>query len=247
MTTAVLVDDEANLLDHLVGKLNKVWPELDIAATTQNGHEALSLISDIHPDVVFLDIHMPGLTGLQVASALPDDIEVVFVTAYDQHAVEAFEAAAVDYLLKPLSEVRLQLCVDRLQARQQPTDRASLETLVERLIRAETSDHLQWLRAGQGESVQLVPVEEVVYFKSDQKYTSVFTATDEYLIRTSIKDLASQLDPSAFWRIHRGIIVKASEIENATRDLRGRYTLRLRTRPEKLRTSQSYGHLFRQM
>ncbi len=247
MTTALLVDDEANLLDHLVQKLTEIWPELEILATAQNGWEALSLVRELHPDVIFLDIHMPGLSGLKVAEQLPGDIDIVFVTAFDEYAVEAFDRAAVDYVLKPVSDERLKRTVARLKNKETNADHDRLANLIRELADGSGTTYLQWLRAGRDDTIRLVAVGEVVYFQADQKYTSVITADSELLIRTSIKQLESQLDPNRFWRVHRGIIVNVEEIQEAKRDLRGRYTLKLKGRTETLRTSQSYGHLFRQM
>jgi len=247
MTTALLVDDEANLLDYLARKLKEIWPELEILATAQNGWEALSLVRELHPEVIFLDIHMPGMSGLKVAEQLPGDIAIVFITAYDEHAVEAFDRAAIDYVLKPVSDERLKRAVARLKNKETNADRIRLENLIRELSDGTCATYLQWLRAGRENITRLVAVGDVVYFQADQKYTSVITADSELLIRTSIKELESQLDPNRFWRVHRGIIVNVQEIEEAKRDLRGRYTLKLKGRTETLRTSQSYGHLFRQM
>ena len=247
MTTALLVDDEANLLDYLARKLKEIWPELEILATAQNGWEALSLVRELHPEVIFLDIHMPGMSGLKVAEQLPGDIAIVFITAYDEHAVEAFDRAAIDYVLKPVSDERLKRAVARLKNKETNADRIRLANLIRELSDGTCATYLQWLRAGRENTTRLVAVGDVVYFQADQKYTSVITADSELLIRTSIKELESQLDPNRFWRVHRGIIVNVKEIEEAKRDLRGRYTLKLKGRTETLRTSQSYGHLFRQM
>ncbi len=247
MTTALLVDDEANLLDYLARKLKEIWPELEILATAQNGWEALSLVHELHPEVIFLDIHMPGMSGLKVAEQLPGDIAIVFITAYDEHAVEAFDRAAIDYVLKPVSDERLKRAVARLKNKETNADRIRLANLIRELSDGTGATYLQWLRAGREDTTRLVAVGDVVYFQADQKYTSVITADSELLIRTSIKELESQLDPNRFWRVHRGIIVNVQEIEEAKRDLRGRYTLKLKGRTETLRTSQSYRHLFRQM
>lgn len=245
MTTALLVDDEPNLSAFLARRLTDAWPELEIVGTAVNGRQALAMARELAPDVVFLDIRMPGLSGLDVARTLDPEIRIVFVTAYDDHAVEAFEAAAVDYLLKPVEPERLALTVARLKAAHGPADRDRLADLIARL--SADDGHLRWLRSQQGDATRLIPVESVVYFKADDKYTTVVTATDEHLIRTSLRDLEAELDPGVFWRVHRGLIVRVDEIVEARRDLRGRYTLTLRSRPERLRTSQTYGHLFRGM
>jgi DNA-binding LytR/AlgR family response regulator len=247
MTTAILIDDEANLLSYLERKLKIVWPELQIVGTARNGRQALSLATEQQPDIAFLDIQMPGLSGLQVAASLDPEIQLVFVTAFDEYAVQAFEAAAVDYLLKPVDEERLRLTVHRLQANETHTDREALSRVIEQITEQTHTGYLKWLRSQRGGATHLIPVETVVYFQADKKYTSVITANDENLVRISLKDLEDQLDPDMFWRVHRGAIVKVSEIAEAHRDLRGRYTLRLKSRPEQIRTSQKYGHLFRGM
>ncbi len=245
MPTALLVDDEPNLRRHLADKLARLWPELTIAGNAGNGREALALAAELAPDVVFLDIRMPGQSGLEVAAALPAGTRVVFVTAYDDHAVDAFEAAAVDYLLKPVSDERLAATVDRLRAG--APDGEHVSRLLRDLLEQAPARYLQWLRIGRGDAVDLVPVSGVVYFKSDHKYTTVCTARDEHVIRTPLAELERTLDPNRFWRIHRSTIVAADQILEARRDLRGRWLLKLRNRPETLRVSQRYAHRFRQM
>ena len=254
MTTAILVDDEPNLSDYLSRRLTDLWPELEILGAAVNGRQALAMCEELTPDVVFLDIQMPGLSGLQVAEALDPEIRIVFVTAYDEFAVQAFDAAAVDYLLKPVEDARLATTIERLKAASSEAEKAAekeaLSTAISQVLgqlKQPASNHLQWLKAQQGGTTQLVPVDSVIYFQADGKYTNVVTASEEHLIRTSIRELEEALDPSLFWRVHRGTIVRVEEIAEANRDLRGRYTLRLRSRPEQLRTSQKYGHLFKAM
>jgi DNA-binding LytR/AlgR family response regulator len=246
MTTAVLVDDEPNLTDYLARKLQNAWPELEIIGTAVNGRQALTLCEELVPDIVFLDIQMPGLNGLQVAERLDPEVRVVFVTAYDDYAVKAFETSAVDYLMKPVDDKRLSRTVERLKQAADSAEREALTRVIHQLVTPE-SGHLRWLRCQQSGATRLVPVDSVVYFQADGKYTSVRTASEEHLIRMSIRELEDQLDPNAFWRVHRSIIVRVDEILEAHRDLRGRYTLSLRSRPESLRTSQKYGHLFKGM
>ena len=243
--TAIIVDDEPNLVAYLEAKLHALWPELNVIGTANNGRTAIAMVAESSPDIVFLDIHMPGLSGLQVAEALPIHCKVVFVTAFDDYAVEAFQRAAVDYLLKPVTDARLQQTIDRLQVAAD-NDRDQLLQILKDVAQEQKS-FLQWIRAGFDDTTQLVPVQDVVYLKADQKYTEIFTAEKTYLVRKSIKELEDQLDPSQFWRVHRGIIVRVDQIVNAKRDIRGRYTISLRDRPERLRSSQSYGHLFKQM
>lgn len=248
MISALIVDDEPNLAQHLERLLAASWPDLDILGTAHNGREALAKVEALSPDIVFLDIRMPGLSGLQVAAELPDDIHVVFVTAYDEYAVNAFEVAAADYLLKPVTAERLETTITRLQPmlnnNSGPT--VELQQLVAQL-KGDSPSYLQWLRAGLGDTTQLIPIDDVVYLQADQKYTSIMTPDAEHLVRISIKELEQQLDPNKFWRIHRGIIVNVSDISQAKRDLRGRYQIRLRRRSELLRSSQSYSQVFKQM
>ncbi len=248
MTTVLIVDDEPNLVEHLERVLRDAWPELDSVAKAYNGREALAQASARQPDVIFLDIRMPGLNGIQVAEQLADKVLIVFITAYDEYAVSAFENAAADYLLKPISLDRLTLAVQRVKKRlaeKSKPDHDYAELL--QTLAAGRENYLQWLRAGLGDVTELIAVTDVVYFKADQKYTSIVTPDKEYLVRISIKELEQQLDPNKFWRIHRGIIVAVADIASAKRDLRGRYQLTLRRRPESLRSSQSYGHVFKQM
>ncbi len=250
MPSAIIVDDEQTLIDYLAGKLQQLWPELEITGTAVNGRQAIALADETEPDIAFLDIQMPGLSGLQVATELPADIQIVFVTAFDEFAVEAFERAAVDYLLKPVSDERLQCTIARLQTHQQDPDLLAAREQLQALLRdlnPARSDCLQWIRAGLDDTTELVAVADVVFFQADHKYTTVATAARDYVVRKSIKELEQELDPQQFWRIHRGTIVRVDQIAAAKRDLRGRFTLTLRERPEKLRSSQSYGYLFKQM
>jgi len=250
--TAIVVDDEATLIDALQRQLADCWPELRILDTAQNGREALAKIGEHAPDIVFLDIKMPGMTGLDVARALGDQTQVVFVTAFDDYAVEAFEQSAVDYLLKPVDSSRLQRTCERLQSALQSGKATASKDKLERLLTkldspAAADAYLQWLRVGLGDEIELIATDDVVYLRSDHKYTSVFTAQAEHVLRAPLSELETQLDPNKFWRIHRGTIVAVSEIKNARRDLRGRYTLTLRSRPDTLRSSAAYKHLFAQM
>ncbi len=246
MTTALLVDDEETLSRYLARKLGELWPELEVLGSAANGRQALAMAEELAPDIVFLDIQMPGLSGLQVAEQLHPEIRVVFVTAFDEYAVNAFEAAAVDYLLKPVADDRLEKTIERLKT---TSDDLGTDTIrdVLRALAKDPGDYLGWVRTQTGETTELVPVDSVCYFKADGKYTSVITPTREHLIRTSIRELEASLDPRTFWRVHRSTIVRVAEISEARRDLRGRYTLTLHSRPELLRTSAKYGHLFRGM
>ena len=248
MIGALIVDDEPNLVTHLQRLLAIHWPELEILGTAHNGREALAKVKTLDPDIVFLDIRMPGLSGLQVAAELPSHVHLVFVTAYDEYAVNAFEMAAADYLLKPVTAERLITTIARVQGllSSNTSPSVELQQLVAQL-KGETKEYLQWLRAGLGDTTQLIAIDDVVYFQADQKYTSIMTPDAEHLVRISIKDLEQQLDPNKFWRIHRGIIVNVTDIDQAKRDLRGRYQITLRRRSETIRSSASYSQVFKQM
>lgn len=244
MTKAILVDDEANVLAHLRQQLSKAWPDLSIIGTASTGRQALELISQLKPEVVFLDIHMPGLSGLDIARQIDTNTRVVFVTAFDQHALDAFDAAAVDYLLKPVTVARLQQTRERFSS----TETANVDlSAVLSALQTDKASHLEWLRAGKDDTIELVSVDDIVYFQADQKYTSAFTKDREYLLRQGISALESELDPNRFWRIHRSIIVRIDQIAQARKDLRGRYVVSLRDRKDKLRSSTSYSHVFKQM
>lgn len=253
--TAVIADDEPALRAHLARLLAEVWPELSIIASVGDGAAALDAIARRRPDVAFLDVRMPGPSGLEVARRLGGGTgtAVVFVTAFEDHALEAFERAAVDYLVKPVTERRLRETVARLEGRGGRPDGGGsaglspevIDTLVRRL--ADASSHLRWLRVGRGEAVELVAVEDVRFFQADRKYTSAFTRDAEHLVRAPIAELAARLDPERFWRIHRGTVVNVAAIAAARRDFRGRYLLELKDRPEVLTVSAAHAHLFRRM
>lgn len=244
---AIIADDEPNLAEDLRRRVVRLWPELAIVAVLHDGIAAQQAMATQQPDIAFLDIHMPGMSGLDVARSAPPTCRVVFVTAYDEHAIAAFEQAAADYLLKPVSDERLARSIERLRhhgSMDYPTLLAQLNTL----LQANTKPApLRWLRAQQGQNVRLLPVAEVCYFKSDEKYTSVFTRDAEFLLRTPLKDLLQQLDPAEFWQVHRGTIVNVNQIAAAKHDETGKVTLRLRDRADILPVSRSYAYLFKQM
>lgn len=246
---AVIADDEPALAEDLRRRLTRLWPGLTVTRVAHDGHGTLTAITDAAPDVAFLDIRMPGLTGLEVARRLPEHCHLVFVTAFEQYAVEAFDQAAADYLLKPVSDDRLAGTVSRLQRRlaqhRQPPELGDLLRRLETLDRGRQP--LQWIRASVGEAVHLVPVDEVRYFTADAKYTSVVTADREYVIRKPIKELAEELDGQRFWRIHRATIVNAAAVASVTRGFRGRYVVRLKGDGQTLTVSRSYADRFRQM
>lgn len=249
--TAIIADDEPRLARYLQERLAVLWPGLEIVGIAANGPEAQALIAREAPDIAFLDIRMPALSGLEVAQGADRDVRIVFVTAYDQYAVAAFERAAVDYLLKPVSDERLAETVARLQQRPAPApggDIASVLAAIERLAPASAAPrNLAWIRASRGSEVMLIDVDDVAYFQANDKYTSVYTAQGESLIRTPLKELAAQLDAARFWQVHRGTIVNARHIAATTRDLAGRVVLRMKTRPEPVQVSRAYAHLFKQM
>ncbi|MDR3673391.1 MAG: LytTR family DNA-binding domain-containing protein [Holophaga sp.] len=247
--TALIADDEPHLAAHLAQHLAALWPELAIVASVGNGLEALERIQALRPDIAFLDIRMPGLSGLEVAGRLTVPCRLVFVTAYDQFAVEAFEREAVDYLLKPVNDQRLGRTIARLRSGlpAAPPPEALLAQLRALLGNAPVPGPLRWIKAQAGQAIRLVGVDEVCYFQASDKYTTVRTRDAELLIRTPIKELAEQLDPGQFWQISRGILVNARQIAAARHDAMGRLTLQLKTRPETLPVSRGYAHLFRQM
>ena len=250
--TALIADDEPLLAEDLRRRLARLWPELDIVAVCHDGPAALARLGEDRPEIAFLDIRMPGLTGLEVAARLDYPCQLVFVTAYDQHAVEAFEQAAVDYVLKPAEDARLAKTVARLRgtlAGPSDSERSRLVAALEKVGLRDTAKPapLKWIRASVGEAVRLLPVGDVRYFQAADKYTAVMTASGELLIRTPIKELAEQLDPETFWQVHRGTIVNAQFVTAARHDGSGRVLLSLRDRPETVTASRAYAHLFRQM
>jgi DNA-binding LytR/AlgR family response regulator len=274
--TAVIADDERLLREQLGARLAEVWPDLEIVGEAKNGTEAVELVEAHHPDLVFLDIRMPGMNGIEAARAiaqLPVDegeasgggdagtrpwrgCEIVFITAYDQYAIEAFEQGVVDYVLKPAERERLQVTVDRLRQRldqragDEPPDAAGMQQLLQKLaakMNPGSAPKLKWVQATVGSSIQMIPVEDVLFFISDEKYTRVQTATLEALIRKPIKELVEELDADLFWQIHRSTLVNTRAIASVTRDLRGRQLVAVRGHPEKLEVSRTYAGLFKGM
>lgn len=243
---ALIAEDEPHLADDLARRLARLWPELDLAATVHDGLAAREALATLAPDVAFLDIRMPGLSGLEAARHAPPGCRVVFVTAYDEHAVAAFDAAAADYLLKPVADARLEKCIARLRA---PAldDAAALLRRLQALLPAAANPPLRWLRVQAGQNLRLLAVEEVCYFQAGDKYTSAVTREGEHLLRTPLKELLTQLDPEQFWQVHRGAVVNVRQIAAAKRDLLGRLSLSLKDRPETLAVSRAYTHLFKQM
>ena len=251
--TCVVAEDEALLRSSLLEQLRRAWPGLRVVAECDDGASALEAIAEHRPEVAFLDIRMPGLSGLEVATAAAEaspGTRIVFVTAYDQYAIDAFERGAIDYLLKPISAERLDATVQRLQARG-GSDAVALAALLERIgpvgPRVDAPPPLTWLTASAGRETRLVLVDEVAYFRADNKYTTVVTAEGEALLRTPIRELLEVLDPAMFKQIHRSTIVNLRAIAGITRDDSGRGTVRLKSRPETLAVSQTFMPLFRHM
>jgi DNA-binding LytR/AlgR family response regulator len=257
---ALLADDEPHLLAYLEEQLASAWPDLRIVGRAGNGIEALRLVDELAPDVVFLDIQMPGLNGLDLAARLADERKaprIVFTTAHDAYALQAYEHAAFDYLLKPIRLERLQRTVGRLKdalaapASAAAPSAAMLAGLLRQLgaapATAPAPAPLQWIRAAQGQETRLIAIDEVIYFQSNDKYTSVFVADGEHLIRTPMRQLRDQLDPQQFWQIHRSVIVAARHVAGTRTDFRGRLLVKLKGRDEQLVVSRNYADLFRQM
>ncbi len=251
--TGIIADDEKSLRIHLKNTLATLWPKLTILDEAKNGLEAVELIKKNKPDVAFLDIQMPGLTGIEVARKIAGTCRIVFITAYHQYAVEAFENEAMDYILKPVEKKRLKKTVQRLkkQVNETPEPKASIFKTLERILTAlkknESQDYLQWLTTRNKNEAKLISTDEVIFFKADHKYTVVMTKNGESLIRKSINSLAEELDPNRFWRIHRGTIVKVDQINRVSRSSTGRFIIKLKDFSSPLTVSRSYIHLFKQM
>lgn len=253
--TALIADDEPLLRERLRSVLARAWPELAVVAEARNGREAVELFDEHAPQVVFLDVHMPGMNGIEAARSIARRAQLVFVTAYEQYAVQAFEQGAIDYLVKPFEEARLADTVQRLKQRllQPSAAPPALESVLEGL-QAELQrrigapgGHLQWIKASVGQSVRLIPVDQVAYLKADEKYTLVVWEGGEALIRKTIRELADELDPSRFVQTHRSVIVNLHHVVQVTRGANETAEVHLKGRRELLPVSRSYLHLFRQM
>jgi DNA-binding LytR/AlgR family response regulator len=242
MTVALIVEDEPLLAAELRDQLQALWPELEIAGHAANGVEAVSMLEALRPDVVFLDIQIPGLSGMEVAQHVGEATQIVFVTAYAEHAVQAFEAGAVDYIVKPVTAARLLQTVKRLKTRSV----APVPSGVWQQIAPAPVQHLKWIRASSGNAVRLVMVRDVLYFRAEDKYTRVVTHDGEALIRLPLKNLIEQLDPTQFAQIHRGAIVNLEAVDRIDRDGTA-MEIRLKGRAEKLAVSEAYTRQFKQM
>jgi DNA-binding LytR/AlgR family response regulator len=267
---ALIAEDEPLLAANLRGVLQRLWPDLQVVACVTHGAAALEQALTLRPDLVFLDIRMPGMSGLEVAESLAEDWVagplplVVFVTAYDQYALNAFEHAAVDYVLKPVEPDRLAITCRRLQAALAARDKANIAELPAAFVaalaalrsaassaavqqQAPTTPRLRMLQASLGNTIHMVSVSDVLYFEAADKYVKVLTAHREYLIRMPLRQLLPQLDPSEFWQVHRSTVVRVDAIATAVRDDTGKVELTLKGHPAKLIASRLYAHLFRAM
>ncbi len=248
MPTAIIAEDEKLMRERLRAALARLWPELIIVGVAENGSQAALLIAKHKPQIAFLDIRMPGKTGLEVAAELNDSTHIVFVTAYDEFAVNAFENGAADYLLKPVEDERLIATVVRLKKRLNsvPGDLTGLlETLLNRDAKS-TTPKLKWIRASLGNQTRLINVDDILFFQSDTKYTRIVTRDAEALVRIPLKELIEGLDGELFWQVHRGTIVNASAVDRAVREGPEKLTLHLKDRNEKLAVSRQFFQLFKQ-
>jgi DNA-binding LytR/AlgR family response regulator len=243
---AIVAEDEPLLGAGLRDALAALWPSLRICALVEDGIQTLRALEEHKPDILFLDIQMPGLSGIEVARQVNGRCHVVFVTAFDDHAIQAFEQGAVDYLLKPLSVSRLATAVTRLKQRIGSTP-ARLDGLIERLAEPREGEYLRWITASQGREVRLITIAEVCYFRSDNKYTAVITPDGEALIRMTLRELIEQLDPAVFWQVHRSTVVNANAIAGLVRDGDGRLNVKLKQRSETLLVSEAHASRFRVM
>ena len=248
---ALIADDEAHLAEHLRARLVAAWPELEVLPLAANGIEALRAIEENEPEVAFLDIRMPGLTGLDLARRIETRTHIVFVTAYDQYAVEAFDRDAVDYLLKPVSDERLARAIERLRGKLAQAEKPpALDEVLARFASAlpnAAGQKLRWIRALKGDVVQQIAIDEVLYFQASDKYTCVITRAGESLIRMPLAELVDQLDTEVFWQIHRGTVVNMNEVASTRRDLGGRVFVRLKDNGAELPVSRAYSQRFKQM
>ena len=250
--TAVVADDERLMRDQIIARLKAAWPELLIVGEAGNGHEAVAMVQSLQPDIVFLDISMPGMNGIEAAQALAGQAHVVFVTAHDQYAIRAFEQGAIDYLLKPAEPERVALTCQRLRERmrQAPDPMSDLLAQLSQRLGAgglKPREYLRWVQANVGANIRMIPTSDILFFRAEDKYTRVQTQGFEALIRKPIKELIDELDPDEFWQIHRGIVVRVDAVEQVSRNLRGNQVVHVKGSEERLEVSRSFNHLFKQM
>ena len=250
--TAVVADDERLMREQIIARLKEAWPELLIVGEAGNGREAVAIVQSLEPDIVFLDISMPGMDGIQAAQALAGQVHVVFVTAHDQYAISAFEQGAVDYLLKPAEPERVALTCQRLRARlrQEPDPMHDLLAQLSQRLGAgglKPREYLRWVQASVGTGIRMIPTGDILFFRAEDKYTRVQTRSFEALIRKPIKELIDELDPDEFWQIHRATVVRVDAVEQVSRNLRGNQVVQVKGSAEKLEVSRSFNHLFKQM
>ena len=250
--TAVIADDERLMREQIVGHLKQAWPELIIVGEAVNGREAVAMVQSLEPDIVFLDIRMPELDGIKAAQALAGQTHIVFVTAYDQYAISAFEHGAIDYLVKPVQPGRVAVTCSRLRDRlqQNPEPMGDLLEKLSRRLGSEgisPREYMRWVQASVGANIRMIPTADILFFRAEDKYTRVQTEGFEALIRKPIKELLEELDPKEFWQIHRSTVVRVDVITQISRDFRGKQIVHLKGCDEKLEVSRSYSHLFKQM
>jgi len=250
--TAVIADDERLMREQVVGRLKEAWPELLIVGEASNGREAVAMVQSLEPDIVFLDISMPEMDGIQAAQAVAGRAHVVFVTAHDQYAISAFEHGAVDYVLKPAEPERMALTCQRLRARlqQKPDPMDDLLAQLSQRLGAgglKPREYMRWVQASVGANIRMIPTSDILFFRAEDKYTRVQTQRFEALIRKPIKELIDELDPDEFWQIHRSTVVRVDAVNHVSRDFRGKQIVHVKGSEEKLEVSRTFNHLFKQM
>jgi DNA-binding LytR/AlgR family response regulator len=250
--TAVIADDERLMREQIIDRLKEAWPELLIVGEASNGREAIAIVQSQEPDIVFLDISMPGMDGFQAARALAGQVHVVFVTAHDQYAISAFEHGAVDYLLKPAEPERVALTCQRLREQLKQAPDPMNDLLAQLSQRLGTSglkprEYMRWVQASVGANIRMIPTSDILFFRAEDKYTRVQTQSFEALIRKPIKELIDELDPGEFWQIHRSTVVRVDAVNQVSRDFRGKQIVHVKGSEEKLEVSRTFNHLFKQM
>ena len=250
--SAVVVDDERLMREQIIDRLKEAWPELVIVGEASNGREAIAMVESLEPDIVFLDISMPGMDGIEAAQALAGRVHVVFVTAHDEYAIRAFEQGAVDYLLKPAEPERVALTCQRLRERlkQAPDPMTELLAQLSQRLGAggpKPRQYIRWVQASVGANIRMIPTSDILFFRAEDKYTRVQSRGFEALIRKPIKELIDELDPDEFWQIHRATVVRVDAIQQVSRDFRGYQIVHVKGSEEKLQVSRTFNHLFKQM